>query len=130
MAAKDKTGRRIKTAYGKGNMKIDIRKLNVKKDERGWLTEVIRNEDVNNSSFGLIHITTAKPGFTKGGHFHKRKTEWFCVIRGEGLLFLKDLKSGEERNLNLGEENMSLVKIPPLIFHSIKNTGNDEMYLL
>lgn len=111
-------------------MKIDIRKLDVKKDERGWLAEVIKTEDVGNFPFGLIHVTSAKPGYTKGGHFHKRKTEWFCVIRGEGRLFLKDLKSGEEKNLKLGEENMSLVKIPPFVFHSIKNMGNDEMYLL
>lgn len=111
-------------------MKIDIRKLDVKKDERGWLAEVIKPEDVGNSPFGLIHVTTARPGNIKGGHFHKRKTEWFCVIKGEGQLFLKDLKSGEEKNLKLGEEDMSLVKIPPLIFHSIRNVGNDEMFLL
>lgn len=111
-------------------MKIGIRKLDVKKDERGWLAEVIQGEDVGNSPFGLIHITTAGPGFTKGGHFHKRKTEWFCVIRGEGELFLKDLNSGEEKNLNLGQKNMQLVKIPPFVFHSIKNIGKDEMYLL
>lgn len=111
-------------------MKVDIKKIDVKRDERGWLAEVIKTEDVGNSPFGLIHITTAKAGYTKGGHFHKRKTEWFCVIKGEGELFLKDLKSNEEKNLKLREEDMSLVKIPPFIFHSIKNVGEGDMYLL
>lgn len=111
-------------------MEIDIKKLDMKRDERGWLAEVIKTEDVGSHPFGLIHITTAKPGYTKGGHFHKRKTEWFCVIKGQGQLFLKDLESGEEKSLKLWEEDMSLVRIPPFIFHSIKNVGNDEMYVL
>ncbi|MBI3103849.1 WxcM-like domain-containing protein [Candidatus Daviesbacteria bacterium] len=111
-------------------MKIDIRKLDVKKDERGWLTEAIKPGDVVEASFGLIHITCAKPGYERGGHYHKRKTEWFCVIKGEGKFFLKDLKSGDKKTLKVGRENMSLIKIPPYIFHSIKNTGKDDMYIL
>lgn len=111
-------------------MKINIRKIDVKKDERGWLIEAIKSNDVGEMPFGLIHVTKAKPGYTRGGHFHKRKKEWFCVIKGEGELFLKDLKSGEEKSFILGENDMSLIGIPPNIFHSIKNIGKEDMYLI
>lgn len=111
-------------------MKIDIRKIDVKKDERGWLIEAIKSNDVGGMPFGLIHVTKAKPGYTRGGHLHKRKKEWFCVIKGEGELFLRDLKSGEEKSFILGENDMSLIGIPPNIFHSIKNIGKEDMYLI
>lgn len=111
-------------------MKIEIKKLDIKSDQRGWLVEVLSSDDVDNAPLGLIHVTTAKPGFTKGNHYHKRKTEWFCVIKGRGLLRVKDLKSGEEQQVTMEESNMVLVKIPPLVFHSIENTGDEMLYIL
>ncbi len=36
----------------------------------------------------------------------------------------------EKREMEIGESNMVTVKIPPLITHSIKNIGKDELYLL
>lgn len=111
-------------------MKIKIRKIQVKKDERGWLIEAVKSTDVGKFPFGLVHVTCAKPGFTRGGHFHKRKTEWFCVVSGKGELFLKDVKTEENRIINLNEKNMTLIGIGPYIFHSIKNTGKKDMILL
>lgn len=111
-------------------MRIKVKKLNVKIDERGWLTEVLSSSDIDNTDFGLIHLSTAKPGFIKGNHYHKRKTEWFCVIKGEGKLMLTDLKTKEKQEIYLGEEDMKVVEIPPYILHSIENIGKEEMYLL
>lgn len=111
-------------------MRIKVKELNMKSDERGWLTEVLSSSDIDNTHFGLIHLSTAKPGFIKGNHYHKRKTEWFCVIKGRGKLILMDLKTKEKKEIHLGGENMRVVEIPPYILHSIENTGNEEMYLL
>jgi len=111
-------------------MKIKVKKLEVKKDHRGWLAEIVEGKDVGIKDFGLILVTTAKPGQTKGGHYHKRKTEWYCVLRGKGLLTLVDNKSNEKTEMEVGEGNMVLVKIAPLITHAIKNIGTDELYLL
>lgn len=111
-------------------MKIKVKKLEVKKDHRGWLAEVVQAEDAGIKDFGLVLVTTAFPGQTKGGHYHKRKTEWYCVIRGRGLLTLVDNSSKEKKEMEIGERNMVLVKIPPLITHTIKNIGKDELCLL
>lgn len=111
-------------------MKIKVKKLEVKKDHRGWLAEIVQPKDVGIKDFGLVLVTTAFPGQTKGGHYHKRKTEWYCVIKGKGLLTLIDNKSKEKKEMEIGERNMVLVRIPPLIMHKIKNIGEDELYLL
>ena len=106
------------------------KKLKIRKDSRGWLVEILRNEDVGIGSFGQILLTVAKPGQVKGGHYHKRKIEWYCVIQGSGCLTVINNSSNEKKDYILGKENMSLVKIPPNNTHSIKNIGKEDMYLL
>ncbi|MFH1833020.1 MAG: cupin domain-containing protein [Candidatus Levyibacteriota bacterium] len=111
-------------------MKIKEKKLKVKSDIRGWLAEILTPKDVGNKAFGLIVVTTAKPGQTKGRHYHKRKTEWYCVIKGDGMLTLIDNKTRETKKIEMGEKNMIMVQIPPNHFHLIENIGKTEMFLL
>ncbi|MDD5111137.1 MAG: cupin domain-containing protein [Candidatus Altiarchaeota archaeon] len=109
----------------------DVRKLDVHTDQRGWLAEILKQEHVQaGKPFGQFYVTTAHPGVVKANHFHSRKTEWFCVIRGNALLVLSD-KSGQQREeIPIGEGNMVVVRIPPGVAHGIKNVGSDMMYLL
>lgn len=112
-------------------MKLNITKLVVKKDSRGWLAEILRPEDVGKKKFGLVLVTTARPGQIKGNHYHKKKKEWYCVVRGRGLLRIWGRqKTNESKELEIGERNMVVVEIPTGYFHSIKALGNQEMYLL
>ena len=112
--------------------KVKIIKLDVKADNRGFVAEIVRDEDLENPNkkFGQIYVTTAKPGQTKGKHYHERKTEWFCVVKGKGLLTLIDKASNDRQEIKMGEDNMVAVQIPPNVWHAIKNTGDNEMYLL
>ena len=108
-----------------------INKLDVKSDERGWLAEILRKENLRGKNdFGQILITVAKPDVTKGNHYHKRKHEWFCVVRGRGKLLLKDVTSDECQEVLMGDENMVAVKIPPNVIHAIQNIGDKMLYLL
>ncbi len=108
-----------------------INKLNVKSDERGWLAEILRKENLQEEKgFGQILVTVAKPGVTKGNHYHKRKEEWFCIIRGKGKLLLKDVTTDECQEVLMGDENMVAVKIPPNVIHAIQNIGDEMLYLL
>ena len=111
-------------------MDVVVKKLVIRKDQRGWLAEIVQPEDVGKKEFGQILVTTALPGKIKGNHYHKRKTEWYCVIKGIGLLTLMDQYTKEKREIEIGERNMVLVKIPPLTVHSIKNIGEEELFLL
>tara|TARA_B100000315_G_scaffold184167_1_gene173178 strand:- start:32066 stop:32473 length:408 start_codon:yes stop_codon:yes gene_type:complete len=108
-----------------------IKKLDIRSDERGWLTEILRKENLaKKNDFGQILVTVAKPGIIKGNHYHKRKEEWFCVVRGKGKLLLKDVTSDQCQEVLMGDENMVAVKIPSNVTHSIQNIGNEMLYLL
>lgn len=111
-------------------MRVEIIKLDKKEDERGWLVEVLKNDFLKNKEFGQFFITTAHSGFVKGNHYHTRKTEFFCVIKGEAKLLLTGNNTGEEKEILMGESNLVTVKINPGITHAIKNIGNDMMFLL
>ncbi|MBW3015163.1 WxcM-like domain-containing protein [Candidatus Woesearchaeota archaeon] len=110
---------------------IDVKELDKKVDERGWLVEVLRNEWLDKKEMGQFFITTAKQkGVIKGNHYHTFKNEWFCVIKGIGNLVLVDNESGEREEIIMSEEKPLLVKISPGITHAIQNIGEGEMFLL
>ena len=108
---------------------LEIRELKILLDDRGEFFECIRSEHID-SKFGQIYITTAFPTKVKGNHYHKRKTELFCVIQGKGELLLKDCSTKEQRTIKMGQENMIVVKIPNNVIHAIKNVGSEKMILL
>ena len=116
----------------KSRMKdVQILELEKKSDERGWLTEVLRNDQLDGyKEFGQVFVAVAPPGKVRGNHYHNRKIEWFFVPIGTALLLLKDLETGEEEKVIMGENHLKTVKIIPGIVHAIKNTGDKEMVLL
>ena len=110
---------------------VKVTDLKKKSDERGWLIEVLRGDAlVTEKEFGQIFVSLAPPGKVRGNHYHRRKIEWFCVPTGTGLLLLKDLETGEEMEIVMGENNLKTVKITPGVVHAIKNTGDKDMVLL
>ncbi len=111
-------------------MKVKIINLEKKEDERGWLAELLHSGDLEHKNFGQLLVTVAKPGITKGGHYHTRKEEWFVVVSGKGELFLRDNESREEQTIPVGEQNMVAVQIPLNTAHWITNIGNKDLFLL
>jgi UDP-2-acetamido-2,6-beta-L-arabino-hexul-4-ose reductase len=106
------------------------RDLKVHVDARGWFAEILRNEHTNGHIGGQFYVTVAKPGISKANHYHTRKTEWFCVVKGKGLLVLKDISSGKTEEIEMGDNNMVTVRIDPNVAHSIRNTGDDDLFLI
>jgi len=103
-------------------------KLEAKSDERGTLIEFLHLDEIGLRE-GQIYCTVTGPGFVRANHYHSRKTEWFCVIGGEGKIMLRDRKSGREQEIFLGEKSgMKAVMIPPNCIHALKNVGRTKMY--
>lgn len=107
-----------------------VKLLSEKRDARGRFVEILRTEDVGKTPFGQVSLTTALPEQTKGRHYHLRKTEWYCVIRGSAQLLLRSNETGRVVKKNLNDKRLQLIAIPPNWYHEITNTGNEEMYLL
>lgn len=110
--------------------KGQVSELALRSDHRGWLVELLGQEQVNSDEFGLVYAFAAVPQAVRGNHYHVRKTEWFCVIRGTGRLVLEDANTGDREEIALDGKTMVRVRIPPLAAHAIQNTGDSEMIVL
>ena len=114
-------------------MHFEQKKIEKKEDERGWFSEILRADDLSENDrkrFGQFGITAAKEGIVKGNHYHKRKLEWYCVIKGKALIVLEDNETGERKEIILDEKSPELLKIFPNTSHAIKNIGKGIMLLL
>lgn len=101
-------------------------KMNV--DERGVFTELIRT--ANN---GQVSINVARPGNTRGQHWHNSKWEIFIVVSGHGLIRERKIginpETGEEYEVHefevCGEEMRAVIMIPGYT-HNIINLEDDR----
>ena len=92
-------------------------------DNRGAFTELIRL-----NVGGQVSFSTTHPGITRGNHFHTRKIERFSVVKGEALIQLRKIGTGEVLNFQLSGEHPAYVDMPVWYTHNITNTGSDELY--
>jgi UDP-2-acetamido-2,6-beta-L-arabino-hexul-4-ose reductase len=94
-------------------------------DARGRFAEFLRSQ-----SSGQLSFFTAKPGITRGGHYHHTKLEKFLVVQGSAKLRLRNLISGELVEITAVAERPVVVEPPPGWAHDITNIGNDELIVL
>ena len=109
---------------------IQIKKLTVHTDNRGWLAEIFKSDYVGSTIKGQVTITTAHPGIVKANHYHKKMNEWYCVIKGKMHLVLKDMKTCEQNEIILSEDKLELIKISPGLAHGFRNIGDDMLIVL
>ena len=102
-----------------------IEKRDVHEDERGKLVEIFKIPGV-----GQVLYSTTKPGVERGGHYHTRKEEKFCVVEGEGLIRQKDRGTGKIEEHRVSGKEPEVVELKKGWAHSIKNTGDKDMKLL
>lgn len=100
-------------------------KLERKKDERGELVEVFKVPGV-----GQVFYSISRPGVTRANHYHTRKIERFCVIKGQGKIRLRNRADNEIVEYNVSGENPEIIEMPINWTHNIQNTGDTEMILL
>ncbi|MEZ4650583.1 MAG: dTDP-4-dehydrorhamnose 3,5-epimerase family protein [Candidatus Eisenbacteria bacterium] len=114
---------------------VVVKKLNVLADERGYLMEILRNDDSFYEKFGQAYITAVYPGVVKGWHYHEKQTDHFCVVKGMVKVVLYDGRKespthGEVNEFFIGEKNPCLVRIPKFVLHGMKGVGTETGILL
>lgn len=109
-------------------MNINRISLSRKEDVRGWLIE--NESSVIRSSMRHFLVSVSKPDIIRGQHYHKRKTEWFLVIKGKATIYFKDVNSLEEKNIKVDGDSPEIVAVSPMVAHAIRNTGKEDLYLL
>lgn len=114
---------------------VKIKKLSVIPDERGWLMEILRCDDVFFENFGQVYLTTAYPGVVKAWHYHKKQTDNFTCIHGMMKVVLYDARTDSSTfrglmELFIGERNPILISVPPGVYHGFKGIGTETAYFL
>lgn len=112
-----------------------IKKLNKNEDNRGWLAEFYRNDEIAyEPAMGYVSVT--KPGIARGPHEHKYQSDCFVFIGpGEFEIHLWDRREGSETNgkymrFEAGENNPVMVIVPPGIVHGYKCVGVKDSYCI
>lgn len=97
-------------------------KLDMKHDNRGWLTEFIKSPHM-----GQIFVSRTKPGITRGNHWHHTKVEKFLVIEGRANIKFRHVRNNETVCYEVTGEVLQVLDIPPGYTHSITNTGTTDV---
>jgi UDP-2-acetamido-2,6-beta-L-arabino-hexul-4-ose reductase len=94
-------------------------------DERGMFAEMLKTKDSGQFSF-----FTAKPGVTRGGHYHHSKTEKFLVIQGKARFGFRQVASDETHEMIATSKELKIVETVPGWSHDITNIGTEEMVVM
>ena len=91
------------------------------RDDRGSFTELVRTPDR-----GQVSINISKPGITKGQHWHDCKNEIFIVVKGHGLIQMRNLKDNEVEEYEVSGDHIQGVWMKPGWTHNIINLSETE----
>ncbi|MBB5392545.1 MULTISPECIES: capsular polysaccharide biosynthesis protein CapF [unclassified Herbaspirillum] len=94
-------------------------------DQRGVFVEMLKTPDCGQFSF-----FTARPGVTRGGHYHHSKTEKFLVIKGQAIFRFRHMQTGETHDLQTSGETPKIVETVPGWTHDITNNGAEELIVM
>jgi dTDP-4-dehydrorhamnose 3,5-epimerase len=105
----------------------DVRKFT---DERGWLTELFRHDELTAEFFPVMSYTSAtRPGIARGPHEHVDQADLFYFVGPSNFkLRLWDNRAASETfnhvvTLVVGEDNPKSVLIPAGVVHAYHNVG-------
>jgi dTDP-4-dehydrorhamnose 3,5-epimerase len=98
-------------------------------DERGYLLEVLRDDDALLERFGQTTFTVTYPGVIKAFHWHRRQYDLWFMAMGEAQVVLYDLRedSPTYRHTQVifaGEHKPLLIVIPPGVAHGYRVLGD------
>ena len=94
-------------------------------DERGMFAEMFKTKDS-----GQVSFFTAKPGVTRGGHYHHSKTEKFLVVQGDARFGFRHIASGETHEISTNSKELKIVETMPGWAHDITNIGDEQMVVM
>lgn len=114
---------------------VIVKNINKYEDERGWLSEIYRVDELKYEP-NMAYISLTKAGIIRGPHEHRYQSDCFVFVGpGSFSLHLWDRREnsetkGEYLNIEVGENNPTLVIVPPGVVHGYKALGPADSYSL
>ena len=109
---------------------VVIRPLARHADERGWLVELFRHDQLPSEHLPVMaYASETLPGEARGPHEHRWQSDCFAFIGpGDFKLYLWDARpdsktSGQELTIVVGRSNPAMVIVPPGIVHAYQNVS-------
>ncbi len=99
--------------------------LNPKTDRRGTFVEMFRA-----GGSGQFSYFTARPGATRGGHYHHSKVERFVVAHGKARFRFRHVVSGEMFELTGCADEPRMIETIPGWAHDVTNVGDGELVVM
>ena len=114
---------------------IVIKHLITHSDDRGYLRELLRDDDRLLARFGQSTITKTYPGVIKAFHWHKDQDDIWYVADGMARVVLYDVRPDsptfrETQVIYAGEVNPILIFIPAGVAHGYQVLGNKPILLI
>jgi dTDP-4-dehydrorhamnose 3,5-epimerase len=107
---------------------IIIKELKQFHDDRGWLVETFREDEIDFNPV-MSYVSMTKPGIARGPHEHREQSDYFCFF-GNFRLYLWDNRPdsptfGQHIFFDIkGRPHIAIV--PPKIVHAYKNIGETD----
>jgi len=108
---------------------IQIKNLKKHTDSRGYLMEILRNDDEIFSQFGQIYVAENKTGWRdKEWHYHKFQDDFMTCIQGAIELCLFDARKksktfNQKQKMKITDKNPRIVKVPSGVYHIYHTTS-------
>lgn len=115
---------------------IDIQPFRVFSDERGWLSELFRRDELSEGDYPAMgYLSSTRPGVARGPHEHVDQTDRFAFFHGAYRVLMWDARLdsatfGRRMELSVGADNALVVVIPPGVVHAYRNVGPEDAYVL
>ncbi len=116
---------------------VQVRQLSKFKDDRGWLVELFRNDDLAGEFHPVMaYISSTRPGITRGPHEHVDQADLFCFV-GPSTFKLRmwDNRADSQTYRNVmtllvGENDPKAVVIPKGVVHAYQNVGDTDGFVI
>lgn len=111
---------------------VTVRDLKKYVDERGWLAELFRHDDLEEEFYPqMAYVSQSEPGVQRGPHEHVDQADLFCFIGPSNFkMRLWDNRPDSETYRNVmtlfvGQDNPKAVLVPKGVVHVYRNVGHN-----
>ncbi len=111
---------------------VTIKDLRQFHDNRGWLAETYRVDELGDYKPQMGYISVTFPNVARGPHEHREQTDYFCFL-GKFTLYLWDNRKDSatyKTKMVIGNADKLIVTVPPGVVHAYKNSGDAEGMVL
>lgn len=113
---------------------VIIRSLAIHRDARGWLAELVREDDLPGGIVPrMAYLSVTHAGVGRGPHEHVKQTDVFCFLSGTFELHLWARQADQpaiHEVHTVGESCPVLVTVPPGVVHGYRNVGDTDAFVV